>query len=79
MASKNKGEPDFEKTLDELQKLLAELEDSSLSLDDSLAKYARAKECLDICRKRLKDAELKISVINGGSVEKFDAAPTEDV
>jgi|GEM_PF-2443062 len=78
MASKNKGEPDFEKTLDELRKLLDQLEDSSLSLDDSLAKYARAKECLDICRKRLKDAELKISVINAGTVEKFDAAPSED-
>ena len=78
MASKNKCEPDFEKTLDELRKLLDQLEDSSLSLDDSLAKYARAKECLDICRKRLKDAELKISVINAGTVEKFDAAPSED-
>ena len=64
MSSKKKGEPEFEKTLGELEVLVQELEDGSLSLDESLEKYARAKECLDFCRKKLSDAELKINRIN---------------
>ena len=52
-------------------------EDGSLTLDESLSKYERAKECLDICRKRLKDAELKISLINGDKAEDFNADAPE--
>ncbi len=72
MASKNKNEPEFEKILEELEKLLAEMESGSLSLDASITKYERAKECLDICKKKLDDAELRISKIDGDIAESFD-------
>ena len=72
MASKNKNEPEFEKILEELEKLLAEMESGSLSLVASITKYERAKECLDICKKKLDDAELRISKIDGDIAEPFD-------
>lgn len=80
MASKNKTEPDFETTLAELEKLLEELESASPTLDESLEKYERAKCCLDVCKARLAQAELKIRKIdNTGAEEDFDvnAEPRE--
>ena len=80
MASKNKTEPDFETTLAELEKLLEELESASPTLDESLEKYGRAKRCLDVCKARLAQAELKIRKIdNTGAEEDFDvnAEPRE--
>ncbi len=80
MASKNKTEPDFETTLAELEKLLEELESASPTLDESLEKYERAKRCLDVCKARLAQAELKIRKIdNTGAEEDFDvnAEPRE--
>ncbi len=73
MASKNKNEPEFEKILEELEQLLAEMESGSLGLDASISKYERAKECLDICRQKLQEAELRINKIDGDILEPFNA------
>ncbi|MBO5254305.1 MAG: exodeoxyribonuclease VII small subunit [Opitutales bacterium] len=72
MASKEKDEQVFEKTLEELEQLLAEMESGSLSLDASIDKYERAKKCLDICRQKLNNAELRINKINGDTIEPFN-------
>ena len=77
MAQKSKGEPDFEKILQELEELLEQLENGSLSLDESINKYERAQECLNICRQKLENAELRINKVNGTSLEKFN--PDADV
>ena len=72
MAQKNKGEIEFEKILEELEQILEQLENGSLSLDDSISKYERAQECLNVCRQKLENAELRINKINGNSLEKFN-------
>ncbi len=72
MALKDKNELAFEKALEELEQLLAEMESGSLSLDASITKYERAKKCLDICRQKLDDAELRISKISGDTPEPFN-------
>ncbi|MBR7106020.1 MAG: exodeoxyribonuclease VII small subunit [Opitutales bacterium] len=72
MAQKNKGEVEFEKILEELEQILEQLENGSLSLDDSISKYERAQECLNVCRQKLENAELRINKINGNSLEKFN-------
>ena len=72
MAQKNKGEVEFEKILEELEQILKQLENGSLSLDDSISKYERAQECLNVCRQKLENAELRINKINGNSLEKFN-------
>ena len=77
MAQKNKGEPDFEKILQELEELLEQLENGSLSLDESINKYERAQECLNICKQKLENAELRINKVNEASLEKFN--PDADV
>ena len=72
MAQKNKDEPNFEKILQELEQLLEQLENGSLSLDESINKYERAQECLNVCRQKLENAELRINKVNGASLEKFN-------
>lgn len=72
MAQKNKDEPNFEKILQELEQLLEQLENGSLSLDESISKYERAQECLNVCRQKLENAELRINKVNGASLEKFN-------
>ena len=72
MAQKNKDEPNFEKILQELEQLLEQLENGSLSLDESINKYERAQECLNVCRQKLENAELRLNKVNGASLEKFN-------
>ncbi len=72
MASSTKKEINFESALEELEKLLSEMESGELSLDQSINKFERAKECLKICRKKLDDAQLRINKVNGDSLEPFN-------
>lgn len=72
MATKCSSEPPFEKALEELEQLLSEMEGGELSLEKSIDKYERAKKCLDICRKKIENAELRIRKINGEELEDFN-------
>ncbi len=72
MAPGTKKEINFESALEELEKLLSDMESGELSLDQSISKFERAKECLDICRKKLDDAQLRINKVNGDLLEPFN-------
>lgn len=56
---KKKG-PTFEEALAELEKIVAEMENGQLSLEESVERYTRGMELTKICRKKLSDAETKI-------------------
>lgn len=56
---KKKG-PTFEEALAELEKIVAEMENGRLSLEESVERYTRGMELTKICRKKLSDAESKI-------------------
>lgn len=76
--------PDFEESLDELQQIVAELEDGSVGLEESMQRFERGVLLLRRCFKTLEEAEQKIEVLtrmNGeGEVETapFDATATVD-
>ena len=72
MASNTKREVNFESALEELEKLLSDMENGELSLDESINKFERAKQCLDICRKKLDDAQLRINKITADSLAPFN-------
>ena len=57
MSKKTKVEPDFEKTLAELEKLVVNLEDGDLSLDESLSGFKRGIELTRQCQAVLDDAQ----------------------
>ncbi|MDN5924559.1 MAG: exodeoxyribonuclease VII small subunit [Xanthomonadales bacterium] len=53
----------FEHSLDELEKLVAHLEEGDLSLDDSLKSFERGVALLRDCQGALEHAELRVKLL----------------
>ena len=62
----------FEDALNKLEKIVADLEDGSLSLDDALGKYEEGIKLSGLCAKKLELAKKKVEILMkspDGSVE----------
>lgn len=70
--SKDNTERSFESAFAELQDILRELGGQGVALDALVEKYARAKSCLEICRKRLSDAEMQVKKLGPDGAEAFE-------
>jgi exodeoxyribonuclease VII small subunit len=57
MSKKNEAGPDFEQTLAELEKLVVNLEDGNLSLDESLSGFKHGIELTRQCQSVLDNAQ----------------------
>lgn len=55
----------FEQALAELDRLVRELEDGKISLEDSLARYERGVKLLHRCHSQLRQAEVRIGELVG--------------
>lgn len=53
----------FETSLDELEKVVKELESGDLSLDRSLELFSRGIELSDSCRTQLEEAETRVEML----------------
>jgi len=53
----------FETSLDELEKVVRELESGDLPLDRSLELFSRGMQLSDFCRKQLEDAETRVETL----------------
>ena len=53
----------FESSMDELEKVVKELEGGDLSLDRSLELFERGMNLSDICRKQLEEAETRVEML----------------
>jgi exodeoxyribonuclease VII small subunit len=53
----------FESSMDELEKVVKELEGGDLSLDRSLELFERGMCLSDICRKQLEEAETRVEML----------------
>jgi len=58
----------FEKALEELEALVARMEDGKLPLEESLAAYQRGSELIKFCEGRLTEAQARIAVLEGGEL-----------
>lgn len=56
----------------QLQTILRELNSPNVKLDTLVEKYTTAKECLEICRNRLSEAELQVKKLGSDGIEKFE-------
>ncbi|RMG28233.1 MAG: exodeoxyribonuclease VII small subunit [Gammaproteobacteria bacterium] len=56
----NSKTPDFDKTLEELEALVARLEQGDLSLEESLAAFERGVALTRACQQALEAAEQKV-------------------
>ena len=61
----------FEKALEELEALVARMEDGKLPLEESLAAYQRGAELIKFCESKLADAQARIAILDGGELRDF--------
>jgi exodeoxyribonuclease VII small subunit len=61
----------FEKALQELEALVARMEDGKLPLEESLAAYQRGAELIRFCEGKLTDAQARIAILEGGELRDF--------
>jgi exodeoxyribonuclease VII small subunit len=62
---KGAAEPSFEKALEELESVVAKMEDGGLTLEQSLAAHKRGLELAKQCRDRLEAAQQQVRVLEG--------------
>jgi exodeoxyribonuclease VII small subunit len=65
----------FEKALEELESLVARMEDGKLPLEESLAAYQRGAELIKFCEGKLSDAQARIAILEGGELRDFNPDP----
>lgn len=65
----------FEEKIDILEKIVNELENDDINLDESIEKYTKAMILIKECDEELKNVEEKIAKIvnSDGSLEEFAA------
>lgn len=73
----------FEEALKKLEKIVNDLEDGNLSLDDSMEKYGEGIRLAKMCAKKLEVAKKKVEILlksEDGSVElkEFDEKKAEE-
>ncbi len=61
----------FEKALAELEKVVAQMEGGSLSLEQSLAAHKRGLELATFCQEKLASAEQQVKVLEGDVLKKL--------
>jgi exodeoxyribonuclease VII small subunit len=74
----------FEKAIEKLEKIVEDLENGNIALEDALKKYEEGVKLSRICQKRLSLAEKKIEVLTralDGDLQKepFDADDVQEI
>ena len=64
----------FEKALEELEALVARMEDGKLPLEESLAAYQRGAALLRHCEGKLSAAQARIAVLEGDVLKDLPTA-----
>jgi exodeoxyribonuclease VII small subunit len=65
MSSSSSDTPSFEQSLIELERIVRDLEDGKIGLEESLARYEQGVSLLKLCYGKLRQAELKIQELIG--------------
>ena len=63
---------DFEKAIEELEKIVSQIESGEVSLDESIKLFERGMELTGICRKTLDTARQKIVTLTEAEEEAED-------
>ncbi len=79
MAKKNQQPPrSFEDAIEELEKILEDVESGSVGLEESLERYERGTFLIQHCRSILTRAEKQIEEINKTPEGELTSQPLED-
>jgi exodeoxyribonuclease VII small subunit len=71
---------DFEASLDQLEKLVENMEDGELSLEDSLSAFEQGVKLTRECQQALQDAEQKVQLLmeQNGELSSSPFTPEEE-
>ena len=64
----------FEKSIKELEEIVAKLENGDTSLDESLELFEKGIKLSKECNQMLDNAEKKVSVLIGGEKQSFEVS-----
>jgi exodeoxyribonuclease VII small subunit len=84
MSDSDNDQLTFEESLAQLERIVHELEDGQLGLDESLGRYERGVNLLKRCYARLRQAEQRILLLTGADndgqplTQPFQHSPTAD-
>ena len=69
-----KEEKKFEDNIQELEKIINELESGEVDLDASIEKYTKAMKLVSLCDNKLKNVEEQVNKIltENGTLENFE-------
>ena len=72
------AEPKFEKDLEQLEKIVGQLEEGELSLDDALKQFETGIKLAKRCEKALSKAEKRIAILTRNADGELEAEPFGD-
>lgn len=78
MAKKELGKKKFEEALEELEKVVEQLESGELSLDGSLAAFEEGVRLVKYCNQKLTEVERKIELLVKDKEGKLQLKPLAD-
>ena len=65
----------FEKAIEELEAIVARMEDGELPLEESLAAYQQGALLIRFCESKLTDAQGRIAILEGDTLRDFTPDP----
>jgi len=78
MSTARKRQPDLEKSLAELEQIVATLEEGDIPLEQALKQFEKGIKLSRDCQTALQSAEQRVQVLMNGDLEDFDAAETPE-
>jgi exodeoxyribonuclease VII small subunit len=76
MSKQKKTDIDFESSLEELEELVARMEEGDLTLENALTQFERGIKLTRQCQKALREAEQKVEILmektGGAELAEFD-------
>jgi exodeoxyribonuclease VII small subunit len=78
MSAASKRQPDLEKSLAELEKIVATLEEGDIPLEQALKQFEKGIKLSRDCQTALQSAEQRVQVLMNGDLEDFAALDTAD-
>jgi len=73
-----KRQPDLEKSLAELEKIVEELEAGDIPLEQALKQFEKGIKLSRDCQTALQTAEQKVQILMNGDLEEFEPAEPEE-
>ncbi len=73
----NQQSVSFEQAINELEEIIKKLEEGRLPLEEAVISFERGTELKKICEEKLKNAQLKIEMLNSEQVESYSSSKSE--